>query len=234
MRRVLIGCAAIRQLTYMSSRLSTSSCQYPYCLFVSQFNQMWSFDKNLLNWHIQIYVFFCIFRYIQHLMDALESETPQSIEEFKADLSRKTPCRAEKRKCIEAEIVSWVIYKGYCWVDGRLFIWRFLLVFQFLSPRCQIAMQMSPNLLITSGVDGNSLWWWEFWVVILRVPYVIDSSPTFILHNRDTTYSLPEICPSSFSHLGYGYPHVVRILCKQRDCSHNYYGRWIIIRGPLM
>ena len=39
-------------------------------------------------------------------MDTLSSETGKPIQEFKADLTRKTPCRAEKRKCIEAEIVS--------------------------------------------------------------------------------------------------------------------------------
>ena len=43
-------------------------------------------------------------------MNALESDSPQEIEDFKADLSRKTPCRAEKRKCIEAEIVSKILY----------------------------------------------------------------------------------------------------------------------------
>lgn len=39
-------------------------------------------------------------------MDGLSSDNLQPMQEFKADLSRKTPCRAEKRKCIEAEIVS--------------------------------------------------------------------------------------------------------------------------------
>lgn len=39
-------------------------------------------------------------------MDALNSDANQPLKEFKADLTRKTPCRAEKRKCIEAEIVS--------------------------------------------------------------------------------------------------------------------------------
>jgi len=39
-------------------------------------------------------------------MDALDSDTSLPLKEFKADLSRKTPCRAEKRKSIEAEIVS--------------------------------------------------------------------------------------------------------------------------------
>ncbi|XP_067949526.1 heart- and neural crest derivatives-expressed protein 2-like [Watersipora subatra] len=44
--------------------------------------------------------------YIQHLMDGLSSDNLQPMQEFKADLSRKTPCRAEKRKCIEAEIAA--------------------------------------------------------------------------------------------------------------------------------
>lgn len=66
-----------------------------------------------------MYILFC-YSYIQHLMDALESDDPQPLEEFKADLSRKTPCRAEKRKCIEEEIVS---NKQSLWQYHRLSYW---------------------------------------------------------------------------------------------------------------
>jgi len=38
-------------------------------------------------------------------MDILDGDG-SNVPEFKADLTRKTPCRADKRKSIEAEIVS--------------------------------------------------------------------------------------------------------------------------------
>lgn len=93
-------------------------------------------------------------------MNALESDSPQELEDFKADLSRKTPCRAEKRKCIEAEIVSYIMIVTFILIFALIImpiVYHFV-KFNITSHNSPSMIQNSTNFVIVSENIGPLGW----------------------------------------------------------------------------